>query len=84
MGVQFGLSKMNAATIPRHTRDAGPYRRSVQAHGYLWHDILRTSFRAVTEEIGLDPAESSVRLMLVGGEPGTGVKNTRDRLQGLW
>ena len=22
--------------------------------------------------------------MLVGGEPGTGVKNTRDRLQGLW
>ena len=38
----------------------------------------------VMEEIGLDPAESSVRLMLVGGEPGTGVKNTRDRLQGLW
>ena len=35
-------------------------------------------------EGGLDPAESSVRLMLVGGEPGTGVKNTRDRLQGLW
>ena len=38
----------------------------------------------VMEEIGLSPAESSVRLMLVGGEPGAGVKNTRDRLQGLW
>ena len=38
----------------------------------------------VMEEIGLSPTDSSVRLMLVGGEPGTGVKNTRDRLQGLW
>jgi len=36
------------------------------------------------EEMGLNPRKSNIRLLLVGGEPGTGVKNTRNRLQGLW
>ena len=36
------------------------------------------------EEKGLDPAASSIRMLFVGGEPGTGILNTRNRLKDLW
>ena len=86
-GVQFGLSKMNVATIPGGGMTGEMRARMVDR--FKPTVICGTTSYAlhlgrVMEEIGLDPAESSVRLMLVGGEPGTGVKNTRDRLQGLW
>jgi phenylacetate-CoA ligase len=35
-------------------------------------------------ERGMDPAKSSVRMVLVGGEPATGVEGTRRRLEALW
>jgi len=34
--------------------------------------------------LGLDPATSSVRTVLVGGEPALGIDATRERLQALW
>ena len=36
------------------------------------------------QERGLDPAKSSIRILFVGGEPGTGIINTRNRLKNLW
>src|SRR5260370_26691288 len=38
----------------------------------------------VMGERGLDPAASSIRTILVGGEPAAGIEGTRRRLEGLW
>ena len=86
-GVQFGLAKMNVGTIPGGGMNGEMRARLVDR--FKPTVICGTTSYAlhlgrIMEEIGLDPADSSVRLMLVGGEPGTGIKSTRDRLQGLW
>ena len=86
-GVQFGLSKMNVATIPGGGMNAEMRAQIVDR--FKPTVICGTTSYAlhlgrVMEEMGLDPASSSVRLMLVGGEPGTGITSTRNRLQGLW
>jgi phenylacetate-CoA ligase len=86
-GVQFGLAKMNVATIPGGGMTGEMRARIVDR--FKPTVICGTTSYAlhlgrIMEELGLDPSESSVRLMLVGGEPGTGVTNTRNRLQGLW
>src|SRR5260370_38547588 len=38
----------------------------------------------VMGERGLDPAASSIRTILVGGEPAAGIEGTRRRLEDLW
>jgi phenylacetate-CoA ligase len=38
----------------------------------------------VMQEKGLDPAKSSVKTLLVGGESASGIPNTRERLEDLW
>ena len=86
-GVQFGLAKMGVPTIPGGGMTGEMRARIVDR--FKPTVICGTTSYAlhlgrVMEELGLDPAASSVKRMLVGGEPGTGIKNTRDRLQGLW
>jgi len=86
-GVQFGLAKMGVPTIPGGGMTGEMRARLVDR--FKPTVICGTTSYAlhlgrVMEELGLDPAASSVKRMLVGGEPGTGIKNTRDRLQGLW
>lgn len=86
-GVQFGLAKMNVGTIPgggltgeMRARLVDRFKPTVVCGttSYALH------LGRIMEELGLEPAKSSVRLMLVGGEPGTGILNTRRRLQDLW
>lgn len=86
-GVQFGLTKMNVATIPGGGMTGEMRARMVER--FKPTVIVGTTSYAlhlgrVMEEVGLDPAASSVRMMLVGGEPGTGIINTRNRLESLW
>jgi phenylacetate-CoA ligase len=38
----------------------------------------------VMQELGLDPAASSVRTLFLGGEPAVGIPATRQRLEALW
>ena len=38
----------------------------------------------VLQEMGADPAATSVKTILVGGEPAMGIRATRERLQELW
>ena len=38
----------------------------------------------VMQELGLDPARSSVGKLFIGGEPGAAIPHTRQRLQDLW
>ena len=86
-GVQFGLAKMNVATIPGGGMTGEMRARLIDR--FKPTIICGTTSYAlhlgrVMEEIGLDPAKSTIRKMLVGGEPGTGIINTRKRLEGLW
>ena len=86
-GVQFGLAKMNVATIPGGGM-TGEMRANIVDRFKPTVICGTTSYALhlgrVMEEMGLNPRKSNIRLLLVGGEPGTGVKNTRNRLQGLW
>ena len=36
------------------------------------------------QELGFDPAKSSVKLLFTGGEPAMGIDHTRERLENLW
>lgn len=38
----------------------------------------------VMQEMGLDPAASSVRTLFTGGEPAMGIERTRQRIEELW
>ena len=41
-------------------------------------------FGRVLQELGQDPRQSGVKLLLVGGEPAMGIDRTRERIQDLW
>jgi phenylacetate-CoA ligase len=86
-GVQFALAKMAVACIPGGgmTGEA----RAMLVDRFKPTVLCCTPSYAlhlgrVMEERGLDPARSSVRTILVGGEPAAGIEGTRQRLQTLW
>ena len=86
-GVQYALEKMNVAAIPGGGMDSA--MRAMIVERFNPTVILGTPSYAlhlgrVMEEKGMDPAKSSVRTILVGGEPASGVANTRERLEDLW
>ena len=86
-GVQFALAKMGVACIPGGgmTGEA----RAMLVDRFKPTVVTTTPSYAlhlgrVMAERGLDPAASSVRTVLVGGEPAAGIEGTRRRLQELW
>ncbi|MBO31926.1 MAG: CoF synthetase [Rhodospirillaceae bacterium] len=86
-GVQYALEKMNVAAIPGGGMDSA--MRAMIVERFKPTVILGTPSYAlhlgrVMEEKGMDPAKSSVKTILVGGEPASGVANTRERLENLW
>ncbi len=86
-GVQYALEKMNVAAIPGGGMDSA--MRAMIVERFKPTVILGTPSYAlhlgrVMEEKGMDPAKSSVKTILVGGEPASGVTNTRERLENLW
>ncbi len=86
-GVQFALAKMGVACIPGGgmTGEA----RALLVDRFRPTVVTSTPSYAlrlgrVMAERGLDPAASSVRTLLVGGEPAAGIAGTRRRLETLW
>jgi phenylacetate-CoA ligase len=86
-GVQFALAKMGVACIPGGgmTGEA----RATLVDRFKPTVVTSTPSYAlhlgrVMAERGLDPAASSVRTVLVGGEPAAGIEGTRRRLEELW
>jgi phenylacetate-CoA ligase len=86
-GVQFALAKMGVACIPGGgmTGEA----RAMLIDRFKPTVVTCTPSYAlhlarVMEARGLDPARSSVRTVLVGGEPAAGIEGTRRRLETLW
>ena len=86
-GVQYALQRMKVASIPGGgmTTDM---RVNIVDRFKPTVLCCTTSYalhlgRAMQEK-GLSPSESSIRMLFVGGEPGTGIINTRNRLKNLW
>ncbi len=86
-GVQFALATMGVACIPgggmtgeARTMLVDRFKPTVLTctPSYALH------LGRVMAERGIDPAKSSVRTILVGGEPAAGVAGTRERLEALW
>ena len=86
-GVQYALQRMNVASIP-----GGGMTTDMRANiiDRFNPTVLccTTSYALhlgrIMQERGTDPATSSIRMLFVGGEPGTGIINTRNRLKELW
>jgi phenylacetate-CoA ligase len=86
-GVQFALATMNVACIPGGGLTG-------EARAQLVDRVRPTVLTCtpsyalrlarVMAERGLDPVRSSVRTVLVGGEPATGIAGTRRLLEELW
>jgi phenylacetate-CoA ligase len=86
-GVQFALARMGVACIPGGglTGEA----RAMLVDRFRPTVLTSTPSYAlrlgrVMAERGLDPAASSVRTVLVGGEPAAGIEGTRQRLEAVW
>ena len=86
-GVQFAIAKMKVACIPGGGMTAE--MRAMMVDRFKPTVLVCTPSYAlhlgrVMAEKGLDPARSSVRTVLVGGEPAAGIEGTRTRLETLW
>src|SRR5712671_1565709 len=86
-GVQFALARMGVACIPGGGMTAEA--RAMLIDRFEPTVLTCTPSYAlhlgrVMAERGLDPAASSIRTILVGGEPAAGIEGTRRRLEDLW
>jgi phenylacetate-CoA ligase len=86
-GVQYALARMKVGMIPGGGMTSD--MRAMIVERFKPTVITCTPSYAlhlgrVLEEKGLEPAKSSVRLLLVGGEPAAGIANTRQRLEDVW
>ncbi|MEE2760143.1 MAG: AMP-binding protein [Pseudomonadota bacterium] len=86
-GVQYALAKMGVACIPGGGMTSD--MRAMIVERFKPTVITSTPSYAlhlgrVMEKKGMDPAKSSVKTLLVGGEPAAGIGNTRKRLEELW
>lgn len=86
-GAQYTLAKMNLPVIPGGGLDGKARARLI--------DRFKPTVLACTpsyalylgrtmQDLGLDPAKSSVRMLLNGGEPSTGIPGTRKIIEDLW
>ena len=86
-GVQFALATMGVACIPGGSMTAEA--RAMLIERFTPTVLTCTPSYAlhlgrVMAGRGMDPARSSVRTILVGGEPAAGIEGTRRRLETLW
>jgi phenylacetate-CoA ligase len=86
-GVQFALARMKVGMIPGGGMTSD--MRAMIVERFKPTVITCTPSYAlhlgrVMQDKGMDPAKSSVRLLLVGGEPAAGIANTRQRLEDIW
>ncbi len=86
-GVQYALARLQLGMIPGGGMDS---QARVSIIDRFRPTILTCTLSyalhlgRVMQKRGLDPAASSIRMVFVGGEPGSGIPNTRARLEKLW
>lgn len=86
-GVQYALAKMGVACIPGGGM-TGEARAGIIDRFKPTVLTCTPSYALhlgrVMESKGMDPRKSSIRTILVGGEPAAGIASTRERLEELW
>jgi phenylacetate-CoA ligase len=86
-GVQYTLAKMGLPIIPGGGMD-GKARAAVVQRFKPTVLVCTPSYALylgrVMQEMGQDPVASSVRWLVTGGEPFSGVEGTLQRIQDLW
>jgi phenylacetate-CoA ligase len=86
-GVQSALALMGIPAIPGGGMD-GKARAGIIQRFKPTAIACTVSYALylgrILQELGHDPAASSVRTVFVGGEPGAGIPHTRERLEALW
>ena len=87
LGATAGFQKLGATVIPAGSQET---ERQIETAFAFGSTVLcgTPSFMMhlgeVARAMGKDPAQSAVKFIFVGGEPGGGVKATRDRIESLW
>lgn len=86
-GVQYTLARMGLPVIPGGGMDGKARAGLIQRFKptvLVCTPSYALYLARVMQEMGEDPARSSVRWLLCGGEPFSGVSGTLQRIQGLW
>jgi len=86
-GVQYTMEAMNLPVIPGGGLDGKA--RAGMIDRFKPTTLVCTPSYALylartMQDLGLDPADSSIKWLLMGGEPFSGVEGTMDRIQNLW
>ncbi|WP_323035048.1 phenylacetate--CoA ligase family protein [Pararhodobacter sp.] len=86
-GVQYTLAAMEMPVIPGGGMDG--QARAMLIDRFKPTTLVCTPSYAfylarVMQDMGLDPAASSINWMITGGEPFSGVAGTMEKLQALW
>jgi len=86
-GVQYALARLGVAVIPGGGMD-GRMRAGI-IERYRPTVLLCTPSYALylgrlLQELGMDPAATSVNRLFLAGEPANAIPNTRNRIQDLW
>ncbi len=86
-GVQYALAKMRLPTIPGGGMDAKARANIILRFKptiLLCTPSYALHLGRVMQEMGADPAATTIRTLFVGGEPAMSVPATRTRIQDLW
>jgi phenylacetate-CoA ligase len=86
-GFQHGLNRIGVPAIPGGALDSK--RRAYFIHTFQPTVLVATPsyclfLGSVMQEMGYEPAKSSIRLIVSGGEPGVCIPATKRRIESLW
>ncbi|NYZ16556.1 AMP-binding protein [Azospirillum sp. RWY-5-1] len=87
LGATAGFQRLGATVIPAGSQETERQIRTIAAFGttvLCGTPSFMVHLGAVAREMGYDPAASTVRAIIVGGEPGGAVPATRRRIEELW
>jgi phenylacetate-CoA ligase len=86
-GAQSAFAAMKMPTIPSGGLDAKARVQMIERFKpttLLCAPSYALYLARVMQDIGLDPADSSVKWIISGGEPFSGISGTLERIQGIW
>ncbi len=87
LGATAGFQRLGATVIPAGSQETERQIRTIFEFGttvLCGTPSFMVHLGAVAQEMGYDPAASTVRRIIVGGEPGGAVPATRRRIEELW
>lgn len=87
LGATAGYQKLGAMCIPAGSQDTERQIAVMYTYGSTVLCGTPSFITHLAEEVckrGLDPRQSKVRAIMLGGEPGASIGATRERIEALW